>query len=584
MPDFAADIPRPEHPRPQFERDAWLNLNGPWTFRFDFGDSGEQAGWCDAEGFEQRITVPFCPESTLSGVGHTDFIPAMWYHRRIEVPADWAGRAILLHFGGVDYESEVYLDGRSMGRHFGGASSFTVDLTGRAEAGRMHHLVVRVRDATRSGLQPLGKQCPDLHSRGCHYTRTTGIWQTVWLEAMHPAGLTSMRITPDLHGGRFLIAPRLRRSHRGLHWRVTASDGASAEGPLIEGIPLSLALNEPRAWSPDDPYLHDLTVEVLDGGTVIDRIASYAGLRQFEVDGTRLRLNGEPIFLRLVLDQGFYPEGIWTAPSDQALKRDIALSQAIGFNGGRLHQKVFEPRFHYWADRLGYLTWGEAPSWGVNLDHRSAVRNFFAEWPRLVERDRNHPSIIAWAPFNETWLCRGRDGLSETLRTLDEVYDMTRAIDPTRPVVTASGGDYAVQDLVTIHSYEQDPKPFGEMLDTCFAGLKNTNIDAAIAAAADRPKLVDEYGGTRWNPNQPPERRSSWGYGNDPSSEAEFIERITALTHAIVDRADWSGYCYTQLTDVEQEQNGLYFYDRTPKFDAAQLRPIFARKPDWSRW
>jgi beta-galactosidase/beta-glucuronidase len=577
-------VPRPEHPDPQFQRDAWINLNGEWSFAFDPGRSGRERGWPGSHGFDRKIIVPFCPESKLSGVGHTDFIEAMWYHRTIRIPRHWADHRVLLHFGGVDFESEVFVDGRVLGRHFGGASSFALDITDAVQPGSSHHLVVRVHDDTRSGVQPGGKQCTDLHSRGCHYTRTTGIWQTVWLEAVAHASLRDVTITPDLAGERFFITPHLRRCLAGLSWRIGADDGSSVAGPLVEGVPLALQLDDPRPWSPDDPHLYDLSIEVLDGETVVDRVSSYAGLRSFEVDGTRLLLNGQPIFLRLVLDQGFYPEGIWTAPSDEALRRDIELAMAAGFHGARLHQKAFEPRFHYWADRMGYLTWGESPSWGVKLDSAEGMRNFTAEWTRLVERDRNHPSIIAWTPFNETWFARhGGDGPGY-LRTLDEIYALTRTIDPTRPVVTASGGDFASQDIVAMHCYEQDPHALAPRLDDLQIQVGNTNVEAAVDAAADRPLVLDEYGGTRWNPNDPADRTASWGYGANPATIDQFYQRIGALTDAIVDRPRWSGYCYTQLTDVEQEQNGIYFYDRSAKFDADRIRAIFSRRPDWSRW
>jgi len=579
----ATEIPRPEHPQPQFQRDAWLNLNGEWTFAFDPGRSGEQAGWNESTGFDQPILVPFCPESQLSGVGHTDFITAMWYHRTIEIPAEWTDRLVLLHFGAVDYEAQVYIDGESTGRHWGGASSFTIDITDHVHAGSTHHLVVRVFDDTRSGTQPRGKQCPDLLSRGCLYTRTTGIWQTVWLEAVDRRALRDVRITPDLVGGRFFITPRLWKPCAALTWRITSSDGSSVDGPLQEGVPLALPLNDVKPWSPDGPHLYDLTIEVCDGADVADRVFSYAGLRSFEVDRTRLLLNGEPIFLRLVLDQGFYPDGIWTAPSDAALKRDIELATAAGFNGARLHQKTFEPRFHYWADRLGYLTWGEFPSWGAKPDHPEAMRNFLAEWPAVVERDRNHPSIIAWTPFNETWARRHGGDEPAYLRTLEVVYALTRAIDPARPVVTASGGDFASQDIIAIHQYEQVPAKLAENLANRCAHIEHTNIEAAVAASTDHPLVLDEFGGTRWNPNDTPDA-ASWGYGQDPTTVEELYERIKGLADTVVDRPDWSGYCYTQLTDIEQEQNGIYFYDRSPKFDAERIREIFGRRPDWSRW
>jgi len=282
-----------------------------------------------------------------------------------------------------------------------------------------------------------------------------------------------------------------------------------------------------------------------------------------------------------VLDQGFYPDGIWTAPSDEALRRDIELSMAAGFNGARLHQKVFEERFHYWADKLGYLTWGESSSWGVQAWRREAMRNFMPEWEAIIERDRNHPSIIAWTPLNESW----HNDTDEHRRTLIELYERTRALDPTRPVNTSSGGNWYRHDITTLHCYRQDPRQFAEELSTRFAHFKHCNrAQAEAAGLIAGPIVVDEYGGTRWNPNESRggDHSQSWGYGDDPPDERACLQRLADLTRILVEDEGVCGYCYTQLTDVEQEQNGLYFYDRGPKFDPEQLRGIFGRAPSWS--
>jgi len=332
--------PRPEHPNPQFQRDAWFHLNGQWSFDFDPVKSGQAAGWMDSTGFDRAIIVPFCPESKLSDVGHTDFIEAIWYHRTIDIPADWKGQRVLLHFGGVDDESEVYIDGQSVALHFGGCVGFTCDLTRCVTPGQTHHLVVRVHDDTRRGNQPLGKQAPHLHSSGCHDTRTTGIWQTVWFEAAAMHGLAEVQIVPDLDGGHFILPPRTQAPRAGLTWRTTIT-GRSVTGPLADGVPLSVGVDDAKPWSPSGPHLYDVLFEVLDGEAVLGTVHSYAGLRKVHWEGNRVYLNNQPIFQRLVLDQGFYPEGIWTAPSDEALRRDIELSMAAGFNGARLHRKVF---------------------------------------------------------------------------------------------------------------------------------------------------------------------------------------------------------------------------------------------------
>jgi len=576
-------IPRSEHPRPQFRRPDWINLNGTWTFTFDPGKSGLEAGLAAADGFDREITVPFCPESELSGVGHTDFIEAMWYHRKIDIPTDWAGRRVLLHLGGVDYESEVFIDGQSLGLHFGGTVGFSHDLTGRVRAGGTHDLVVRVFDDTRAD-QPRGKQCDSLRSRGCSYTRTTGIWQTVWLEATATCGLKGAQVIPDLDGGRFTVIPSYHQVRRGLTFRAELRDGdavvAEAEAPAADGAAAILPVADPHPWVPGDPHLYDLTFEVRDeAGAVVDSVASYAGLRKVHIEGNRIYLNNRPIFLRLVLDQGFYPDGIWTAPTDAALKRDIEFSLAAGFNGARLHQKVFEERFHYWADKLGYLTWGESASWGADPNDIPAGRNFITEWAEIVCRDRNHPSIIAWTPFNETGTVSCP---AQHHRLHLDAYNLCKALDPTRPVNDTSGYVHVRTDLWTVHNYEQDPAKLAEMLTPTDAGVWRNSPDHD-AAYAGQPYLVDEYGGIKWNPaNEGKDRSQSWGYGKPPASLEEFYQRLAGLTDVLLGFEHVSGFCYTQLTDIEQEQNGIYYYDRTGKFDMARIAAALGRKPDWA--
>jgi beta-galactosidase/beta-glucuronidase len=575
-------IPRPEHPRPQFERDAWVNLNGPWTYRFDHGRSGAEAGWQQAKGFEQAIQVPFCPESRLSGVGYTDFIAGIWYHRRVTVPEAWRGRLVLLHVGAADYECEAFVDGVSAGVHFGGTVGFSFDLTHLVKPGATHELVLRVYDDTRSGAQPGGKQSQRLHSHGCSYTRTTGLWQTVWLEAVDPCGLAEVQIIPDLDGSRFVVVPAFYAQRRGLQFRaVLQADGhvvAECVRPAVQGGTVDLPAANPRPWQPGSPHLYDLTFEVRDGDRVLDCVRSYAGLRKVHLEGNRIFLNNRPIYLRLVLDQGFYPEGVWTAPADADLRRDIELSQAAGFNGARLHQKVFEERFHYWADRLGYLTWGESSSWGGNPDHIPYARNFLSEWAEIVRRDRNHPSIIAWTPFNET---RGFGNRLQHTRTHQDAYALCQAIDPTRPVNDTSGYLHATTDLWTVHNYEQDPAKLEQAL-TPGAGGVWRNFPDLEPAYAGQPYLVDEYGGIKWNPADLERSDTSWGYGQTPRGLEEFYDRLSRLTDAILRQPHICGYCYTQLTDVEQEQNGVYFYDRTAKFDMATVSAVFRRRPAWA--
>lgn len=595
-------IPRAEYPRPQFERNAWINLNGEWTYSFDFGGSGLEREWFKSTGFDQKIIVPFCPESKLSGVEYKDFINHMWYHRTISIPQDWANKQVLLNFGAVYYKSEIYIDGVFAARHFGGTSSFQVDITPYVKAGQTHNLVVYVESDVRSTHQPSGKQNLQFASYGCNYTRTTGIWQTVWMEAVHPEGLQSVQMIPDIDQQLLIIRPRFYKELGGKLEVTLKDNGKVVSKETVAANSLStviLPVKKMKTWSPENPFLYDVELRVIGkAGNVVDEVKSYAGMRKVHIEGKKIYLNNQPYYQRLVLDQGFYPDGIWTAPSDEALKKDIQLSMEAGFNGARLHQKVFEERFYYWADKLGYLTWGEASSWGMDCNDIETARNFITEWTEIVERDRNHPSILIWTPTNEEfWPDR-----VQYPRLMQDLYKLTKAIDPTRPFHGTSGGSHIATDIWTVHNYEQDPAKLKELLyndgklmeapkweiqlmpkNIGYNGLKYTDQYTFPQYKHDMPYLIDEFGGIKWNPSQQMEsaQNTSWGYGEPPHSLEEFYARLEGLVNTVLSLSDhvW-GYCYTQLTDVEQEQNGIYYYDRTPKFDMKRIHAIFSKNPE----
>lgn len=576
--------PRPEYPRPQFERQQWINLNGTWSFSFDDEMKGRELGWQTAEQFDRSIIVPFVPESELSGIGRRDFTKAVWYARPIEIPAEWDDKLILLHFGAVDFRCEVFVDGKSVGGHTGGTSSFTIDLTPVVKPGTKHNLVVYVEDDIRSGVQPAGKQSTLPESHGCFYTRSTGIWQTVWMEPVDPHGLRRVEIIPDVDRGAFFFTPEFYGLTEGQKLLVTVKEGrkivAQSEVNASNSTIVTLPLKKPKLWSPESPFLYGVEFEVLDErGRTVDHVYSYAGMRKFHIEGNKLYLNNKPFFLRMVLDQGFYPDGIWTAPSDEALRRDIELSKAAGFNGARLHQKVFEERFHYWADRLGYVTFGEASDWGCNRVNPAAARVLLTEWTDNVKRDMNHPSIIAWTPMNEAW---GVKPVEEYKRLNEELWRLTHLLDRTRPVSTASGGSMYRTDIWTVHNYEQDPAKLAEQMAFDEGNPRyygHAKLDGVEYGG--QPYFVDEFGGIKWNPERQEQdvRTESWGYGDAPRSLEEFYARLRGQVDALVDNPNICGYCYTQLTDVEQEQNGIYFYDRTPKFDMEVIHSIFSKEP-----
>jgi len=578
-------IPRPEHPRPQFHRDTWLNLNGQWNFEFDFDLVGVEQGWAkDPSGFDKTITVPFCPESRLSGIEYKAFIPAVWYHRTFTVPREWDGKRIFLNFGAVDYDCRAWINGTAVGRHYGGSSSFSFEITAELRDGE-NDLVVCALDDVRGDVQPAGKQSRSLESRGVVYTRTTGIWQTVWLEARPQSFIESVRIVPDLDNSRFVVTPVINNYRRGMEFQATLFNAkkkkrSSVRSQSSNGLAHVLNVKKPQPWCPENPYLYPLRFEIIEEGRVVDTVNSYAGLRKFHIEGNKFYLNNKPFFIRHVLDQGFYPDGIWTALSDAALKADIELSLAVGFNGARLHQKVFEERFHYWADRLGYVTWGEFCDWGGthSFANPQGVHNHQCEWTEVVMRDLNHPSIVAWTPFNET---RGAASARFEIhrRAVKETVDLTRALDPTRPINDCSGYVHVETDIFTVHDYDQNPETFRQR----YASVAPDGDDVFVrfpdisAPYEGQPYVVDEYGGTFWTKEHAAaepagDSRNKWGYGKSAEQVEDLVGKLTLI---LTNHPEIAGYCYTQLTDVEQEVNGVYTYDRRLKFDTERLKKYF---------
>ena len=561
------DIPRPEYPRPQFERTEWINLNGTWTYEFDLSNSGKNRKLFEAKSFNNTITVPFCPESKLSGVSYTDFINQMWYQRSLSIPAEWQGKKILLNFGAVDYFAEIFIDGEFVGNHCGGSSSFSIDLTRSVKPGQTHNLVVFVIDDIRSGAQAVGKQSPQVSSFACFYTRVTGIWQTVWLEAVSPYGLKAVETRPDIDGEQLFITPEFYQSSNDKTMEIILSDGnrqvAQKTVKCINGSNLVIPIKKMKLWSPEDPFLYDITYRIKDEkGKVIDEVKSYTGMRKVHTSNGMIYLNNEPYFQRLVLNQGYYPDGIWTAPSDEALKNDILLCKAAGFNGARLHQKVFEERFHYWADKLGFITWGESANWGMNISNEIASRNFLSEWTEILIRDRNHPSIITWTPFNQPSVNMFP---STFVRLISDTYRLTKAIDPTRLVNDIAGDIHFTTDIWNFRNYESDPTRFS-------LRLKSDNN-----YQHNQPLFVGEFGGVVWAEDQ--DRNNSWGYGDMLTNEEGFYERLESYINAILFANNITGFCYTPFTDIEQEKNGIYYYDRRPKLNMERIKAIFEKIP-----
>lgn len=566
------DIPRPEYPRPQFERAEWINLNGTWTYEFDLSNSGKNRQLTTAKQLSNTITVPFCPESKLSGVNHTDFIEQMWYQRSISIPENWKDKKIMLNFGAVDYHAEIYIDGNYLGNHDGGSSSFSLDITPAVEPGNTHSLVVFVADKTRSGLQAVGKQSTQYNSYGCFYTRVTGIWQTVWLEAVSPYGLRSARTNPDIDQQQLIVTPEFYRSSNDETLEITLYDNSRQVSRKVvkcnNGSSVVLPVKDMKLWSPENPYLYDITYRIKNAnGEVIDEVKSYVGMRKVHTSNGQIYLNNEPYFQRLVLNQGYYPDGIWTAPTDEALKNDILLSKEAGFNGARLHQKVFEERFHYWADKLGFITWGESANWGMDYKEEEAARYFLTEWSEILMRDYNHPSIIAWVPFNQPLENPYTLISGKMPRLIIDTYRLTKAIDPTRLVNGIAGDTHFLTDIWGIRNYESDTARFARYLKP----------NEKQAFYNHQPFFIGEFGGMLWTGAH--KDKTSWGYGKTITSEEGFYERLEGFMDAIANAKEVTGFCYTQLTDIEQEKNGIYYYDRRPKLDMKRIKTIFEKIP-----
>ena len=553
-------------------REPWLNLNGKWEFGIDSAGIGERNGWEVNPDLDRDIIVPFPPESRLSGVGVTDFMPVVWYSRIFSLPEDMAGKRILLHFGAVDYEAKVWINGDFIGDHRGGYTPFSFDVTGKVAEGQ-NRIVVRAADDNRSCLQPCGKQSAKLGSYGCRYTRVTGIWQTVWIEAVDRSYIEKLTVGTTAPGNRVWVMAKLNgRLKDLLEARVSLDGDIVGEGksPASGDSKIPVDMNEPVLWEPEAPNLYDLDVILSEDGGIVDRVRSYFGIRSVEIQGDQMLINSRRIFQRLVLDQGYYQDGIYTAPTDSDLRRDIEISKEMGFNGARLHQKVFEPRFLYWADRLGYLVWGEFPSWGIDMSKPQACQNIISEWLDVVRRDINHPSIIGWCPFNETHADQNK-----TL--VRNIYEATKTIDPGRPVIDTSGYTHVVTDVYDCHDYDQDVEAFRARHARILKdGEPYRNRPQEDIPYSGQPVMVSEFGGTWWNPGQTGE--NAWGYGNRPGSEAEFLDRYENLVGTLLNNPKMIGFCYTQLYDIEQEVNGLYTHDRRPKFDPARIREINARR------
>lgn len=578
-------VPRSEYPRPEFLRKEWLSLNGEWDFSYDDEGVGEEEVWylADAPAFTRTIQVPFAFQSKLSGIEDPSFHDVVWYRRTFEIPENWNGKRIVLHFGAVDYLAKVWVNGQLVATHEGGHTPFQADITPSLIQGS-NTIVLRAEDFSRDVTLPRGKQYWLEQSAAIFYTRTTGIWQSVWIEPLSVVHLSKTRITPDIDRNEI----RLRMFLQGfkaadelkLSITVSYSGEVVAEDQYRVGnaeqlrtIGLGDFTNHGLGllWSPEHPNLYDIQFRLIRKGEIIDEVAGYFGMRKVSIEDGKLCLNNRPYFQRLVLDQGYFPEGILTAPSDEALKRDVELAKEMGFNGVRKHQKTEDPRFLYWCDKLGLLVWSEAAN---AYEYSEAyVRRFTGEWQEIIERDYNHPSIVAWVPLNESW---GVPNVQIDTRQQQHglaMYHLTKSLDAMRPVVYNDGWEHMTTDLVTIHDYESRQEVLEERYATVESAVTampaGRNIFVGGAAYQGQPILVSEFGGIAFKKSD----WEGWGYSG-AENEEDFLIKLKAVVDPMFTSPVIQGYCYTQLTDVEQEINGLLTYDRKPKAPLETIRNI----------
>lgn len=573
---------RQEHPRPQLYRQNWLSLNGTWDFEFDDLQLGDQEKWYQNPAFSHRIEVPFCFQSKLSGLDIPDFHDTVWYKRAFSMPAAFQDKRIHLHFGAVDYEAWVWLNGQFVVYHQGGHTPFSAEITHLLREGE-NELVVKAQDYSRDVSLPRGKQHWKTKSESIFYTRTTGIWQSVWLEATPAVFIEKVVFSPNIDRNEISLRAAFNGLKPGqnlrLHTKIsfqgqTVSEDEYSVNQAEESRTIQLAdFNDHgfgRWWSPEKPNLYQVEFRLNQAGTISDEVQSYFGMRKISVENGRICLNNRPYYMRLVLDQGYFPEGVLTAPSDEALKRDIELTKAMGFNGARKHQKVEDPRYLYWCDQLGLLVWGEMAN-GYAYSEQYANR-IVQEWQAALARDINHPCIVAWIPLNESWGVPNVKLDKQQQHHALTMYYLTKSLDPSRLVVSNDGWEHLKSDLCTIHDYEWR----GEVLRSRYASLASA-LDAPQKrevyvegyAHSGEPILVSEFGGISFRKNG----LEGWGYsGTD--NEADFVMRLTSVFQALQASPLVQGFCYTQFTDVEQEINGLLTPDRQPKVPLAVIKSI----------
>ena len=579
-------MPDTAYPRPQLVRKHWLPLDGQWKFAFDNDRKNKHPS--DAIEWTHEIRVPFPPESEASGVGVRGFHRACWYQREFDIkPED--GR-ILLHFGAVDYHAMVWVNGHKVAEHEGGHTPFYADIThALGESDHHHVLTLHVEDDPHDLAKPRGKQDWQLEPHSIWYPRTTGIWQTVWLERVPHTYIQKLRWTPHFDGFEigceaFIVGDleedltvEVKIHHDGKmltddHYKVIGGEASRKIAISDPGIDDSR--NE-LLWSPEHPTLLDVEVTLRHQDRVLDQVQSYTALRSVNINRDRFMLNGRPYHLKLVLDQGYWHDTLLAAPNDEALRRDVELAKAMGFNGVRKHQKVENPRYLYWADRLGLLVWEEMPS--AYRFTSVAINRMVSEWAEVIERDYSHPCIIVWVPFNESWGVPNLTSMQAHRNAVEALYHLTRTLDSTRPVIGNDGWEASATDLLGIHDYDGDPERVAaryssanaqELFDRRRPGGRILTLDGYPHRG--QPIVLTEFGGITYAKKPEAGVKNVWGYSL-AASDQEFLDSYRRLLEVVNETVMFSGFCYTQFADTFQEANGLLTADRSPKLPLDQI-------------
>jgi len=560
-------IPRSEHPRPDSYRSNWSNLNGIWEFAFDPDDKGTREAWQIGRGLSSQIIVPFCPESQLSGVYDEDYHNVCWYARTFDLPENLRDCRVLLHFGAVDYRTDVWLNGDFLGRHVGGYDSFSFDIT-QALKQTGNRLVLKVEDDSKE-TKPSGKQAPERYPTGCHYMRVTGIWQTVWLEHVGNTYIPNWTLTGDPVTGDVRIRASVDGNAAGLRLAATAYfDGNEVAGqstPVAgDTAEITFTVPDPKPWSPESPALYDLDLKLIDStGAEIDSVRTYFGLRRVTIEDGMVYLNNKPFFIISALDQGYYPQSLYTPPTDDALRKDVEWSRRYGLNNVRKHQIIAEPRFHYWCDKLGLTIWEEMPDWRSDIDDELT-----RQWSECVKRDINHPCIITWVPTNE------RRSLDPNVHQAQvDLYKFTKELDPTLPVIDTSGYFHTETDITDLHVNPSDGEDCRRWWRDWRESIAKTgNFPAwpdrpAFAEGfrhKGQPVIISETG--NWRIETLPPIGSWQAYGAGPIANVdEYLKLYRDFFLALMAEPECAGFSYVQLYDVEGEVNGYLTYDRKPK-------------------